>query len=108
LYTAFTDTDLAHPLGAIPPPGAAPEGGSGVALASRHLGARSAATTADGSPVARGRRVMSRSFNLLVRGLLLPGVSDTQAGLKGFRAGAAELVFERLTVDRFAFDVEAL
>ncbi len=51
---------------------------------------------------------MSRAFNLMVRSMMLRGVLDTQAGLKGFSAAAAELVFPRLTIPRFGFDVEAL
>jgi hypothetical protein len=35
-------------------------------------------------------------------------VLDTQAGLKGFTAHAAEIVFPRITIPRFGFDVEAL
>jgi dolichyl-phosphate beta-glucosyltransferase len=54
------------------------------------------------------RHVMSRLFNALVRWTLIPRVRDTQAGLKGFTAAAAELVFPRVTIPRFGFDVEAL
>src|SRR3989442_8681551 len=39
---------------------------------------------------------------------LLPGILDTQAGLKGFSAPAAQLIFPRLTIPGFGFDVEAL
>ena len=35
------------------------------------------------------RHMSGRFFNWLVRVLLLPGISDTQAGLKGFSAAAA-------------------
>jgi hypothetical protein len=44
----------------------------------------------------------------MVRATLLRGVLDTQAGLKGFTARAAGIVFPRLTIPRFGFDVEAL
>ena len=54
------------------------------------------------------RHLQSRAFNALVRALLLPGVLDTQAGLKGFTARATEIVFPRLTIPGFGFDVEAL
>ena len=54
------------------------------------------------------RHLMSRAFNLAVRALLLRDVIDSQAGLKGFRAAAAETVFSRVTIPRFGFDVEAL
>jgi len=54
------------------------------------------------------RRVLSRSFNVLVR--LLTGVRlrDTQTGLKAIRRRALEGVFPCLAVKRYAFDVELL
>ena len=39
---------------------------------------------------------------------LLPGILDTQAGLKGFTAEAAEICFSRSTIPGFGFDIEAL
>jgi dolichyl-phosphate beta-glucosyltransferase len=54
-------------------------------------------------------RVLSgRTFNLLLRGLGLTAERDTQCGLKGFSARAAEAVFGPLVTERFAFDVEVL
>jgi dolichyl-phosphate beta-glucosyltransferase len=54
-------------------------------------------------------RVLSgRTFNLLLRGLRLTAERDTQCGLKGFSARAAQVVFEPLVTERFAFDVEVL
>lgn len=38
----------------------------------------------------------------------VPGIKDTQAGFKIFRAQAAQEVFSVLTLDRWGFDVEAL
>jgi dolichyl-phosphate beta-glucosyltransferase len=43
-----------------------------------------------------------------VRLLLLPGMHDTQCGFKSFRKAAARTIFERITIERFGFDVEAL
>lgn len=54
------------------------------------------------------RVASGRLFNLLVRLLAVSGIRDTQCGFKLFRADAAREVFSRATVDRFAFDVEAL
>ena len=54
------------------------------------------------------RRIMGRTFNLCVQALLLPGFSDTQCGLKGFRRQAAYEIFHRQCLQRFAFDVELL
>jgi glycosyltransferase involved in cell wall biosynthesis len=54
------------------------------------------------------RRVASAMFNRLVA--ILTGIhfKDTQAGLKGFRAQTCRPLFEVLTLQRFAFDVELL
>jgi dolichyl-phosphate beta-glucosyltransferase len=54
------------------------------------------------------RHLGSRVFNLLVRSLLDLPVRDCQAGLKGFTRSAAQVVFPRLTLDGFAFDIEVL
>jgi dolichyl-phosphate beta-glucosyltransferase len=51
---------------------------------------------------------MSRAFNRLVRLTLLPGVLDTQAGLKGYTADAAREVFSRVSIAGFGFDLECL
>ncbi len=54
------------------------------------------------------RRILSRSFNVLVR--LLTGVplKDTQAGLKAMRRSAFIDIFPHLSVKRYAFDAELL
>lgn len=106
-YRVFTDADLAYPADSIATILEALEDGNDVAIATRRSTSVTSPSRRPGA-AGRGRRVMSRAFNLLVQGLLLPGVADTQAGLKGFTTEAAELIFARLTVDRFAFDVEAL
>lgn len=54
------------------------------------------------------RETMGKIFNLFVRSLAVPGISDTQCGFKGFRAEAAGEVFSRAKIDGFSFDVEAL
>ncbi len=79
---------------------------------------------AAGAPVAIGSRALDESlvkerqpllrvamgklFNRLVRLLVLPDIHDTQCGFKLFAREAAQAVFSRTTVDRFAWDVEAL
>jgi dolichyl-phosphate beta-glucosyltransferase len=74
-----------------------------VAIGSRHVA---------GSRVAVhqriDRRVMGRAFNLLVQALLLPGLRDTQCGVKLFRRDVAIAVFEPCVAEGFAFDVEVL
>jgi len=54
------------------------------------------------------RKILSHGFNLLVK--LLTGIKcyDTQSGLKAFRRRVLEEVLPKMSVKRFAFDVELL
>ena len=54
------------------------------------------------------RRLLSRGYYFVLRIVTGLHVSDSQSGLKGFRAAAAERIFPLCTVDRFAFDLEVL
>jgi dolichyl-phosphate beta-glucosyltransferase len=54
------------------------------------------------------RVASGRAYNLLLRGLGLTAERDTQCGMKGFTAAAAEAVFRPLATPGFGFDVEAL
>jgi dolichyl-phosphate beta-glucosyltransferase len=54
------------------------------------------------------RVVTGRTYNLLLRLLRLTSERDTQCGMKGFSAEAAEAVFAPLRTIGFGFDVEAL
>jgi dolichyl-phosphate beta-glucosyltransferase len=59
-------------------------------------------------PQPKAREAMGVVFNLLVRVLLLRGLTDTQCGLKGFRRRVAHEIFSRVTVTGWCFDVEVL
>ena len=54
------------------------------------------------------RRILSHSFNVLVRIFTGVKLSDTQVGLKAMKKSAFVTVFPRLSVKRYAFDVELL
>jgi glycosyltransferase involved in cell wall biosynthesis len=54
------------------------------------------------------RRILSHSFNVLVRILTGANLKDTQVGLKAMRKSAFADIFPRLCVKRYAFDVELL
>jgi len=99
----FMDADLSTPIGELDKLWAALDSGADVAIGSRGL--------PDSDLVRRQsplRERMGKTFNLIVRSLLLGGFSDTQCGFKLFTAAAAEGLFSRATVDGFAFDVEVL
>ncbi len=59
-----------------------------------------------GFPLAR--RLLSRAFRLAVSAFFGLAVSDTQTGIKLFRREVLERVAPRMSVRRFAFDVELL
>lgn len=62
-------------------------------------------------PVPQGkmRILLGNTFNLIVQAVAgLWGIWDTQCGFKGFTRKAAESIFPKCQIDRFAFDVEAL
>jgi len=54
------------------------------------------------------RRILSHGFNALVKLLVGLRLSDTQTGLKAVRRSVLVEVFPKLTVKRYAFDVELL
>ena len=54
------------------------------------------------------RRLASSAFTTLISTVVVPGVRDTQCGLKGFRAEISDFIFRRARLDRFAFDVEVV
>jgi dolichyl-phosphate beta-glucosyltransferase len=54
------------------------------------------------------RRLMGKTFNLLVQSLLLPGIWDTQCGFKLIRGDVARELAANLRIEGFAYDVELL
>lgn len=54
------------------------------------------------------RRLSGNVGNLIIRGLAVPGIADTQAGFKMFAEQCAKDIFPRLTIDRWGFDIEIL
>lgn len=98
----FTDADLSTPIEEIESFLPILEGGEAdIVIGSRNL---------PSSQVTRpkGREMMSKGFNLLVRMMLLPGIRDTQCGFKCFARAAALAVFEKEVRSGLAFDVEIL
>jgi dolichyl-phosphate beta-glucosyltransferase len=104
----FNDCDLAYPLSQVDKIYAALQAGADVAIANRFAPASQHVIDPKHVISFAKRHVGSRIFNRLVQTVLLPGIRDTQAGLKGFTARAARLVADRLTVDGFGFDLELL
>jgi len=104
----FTDADLAYPLDQVATITAALDRGYDLAIACRVLPESRYLMSPSFFHYLYTRHLLSRVYNTAVRWSLLPGILDSQAGLKGFTARAAEVVFPRLSIHRFGFDVEAL
>src|SRR5438094_4364291 len=107
-YRIFVDSDLAYPICQITKLLRALESGSDVAIACRVLPESRYVMSPTFFHYLYTRHLMSRVFNRLAQKVLLPGILDTQAGLKGFTAHAAEIVFSRQTLCGFGFDLESL
>ena len=101
-YRFICDADLSMPIAELHrflPPALE---GFDVAIGSREgKGARRV-----GEPLYR--HLMGRLFNTAVQRLALPGIEDSQCGFKMFTAEAVQAIFPQVTVDGWAFDVEAL
>lgn len=54
------------------------------------------------------RKTSSWLFTAIISRLVVTGIRDTQCGMKGFRAHAAEYLFGQSIINGFAFDVEVL
>jgi dolichyl-phosphate beta-glucosyltransferase len=54
------------------------------------------------------REMMGRTYNLLVRTLVVKGLIDTQCGFKLMSRRAADDIFRRQRINSFSFDVEMI
>lgn len=101
----FTDADGSTPIDEYRRLASALDslGDSGIAFASVAVPGAEVVTPQRGLRPAAGRM-----GNRLIQALVLPGVADSQRGFKLFTADAAQAVFTRCVVDRWAFDVESL
>jgi len=102
-YRVVYDADASTPIAEVEKIWAEFEQGAALVLGSRAL---------PGSNVQvrqpRYRRLMGRSYNVLLRTLRLTTFRDTQCGFKGFTAECCEIVFPKLTVNGFGSDCEML
>ena len=94
----FMDADLATPLRHLLPMQKALNHND-IVVGIRNLGA-----------IHKGfiRGFLSNAGNWLIRFTLLPGITDTQCGFKGFSAAATKQVFGTLKTKGWGFDMEVL
>ena len=99
---AYTDVDLSTDLaGLLPLVAPLVTGHSDLSIGSR---------LARGARVVRGpkREVISRCYNVLLRGLLRARFSDAQCGFKAIRADAAQVLLPLVEDNNWFFDTELL
>jgi len=78
-------------------------GSTDIAIGARDL---RASQTDESYPLIR--RFMGRTFSVVVRALLVTGISDTQCGLKAFSRVTAKMLFAESKLNGFGFDFEIL
>ena len=100
-WILFTDADLATPIEEL-------ENFSRFQNYDILIASRALAGSRILSHQPRFRELGGRFINFFVRWLAVPGIKDTQCGFKLFRSSAAKKIFEKLTIDRFGFDIEVL
>lgn len=54
------------------------------------------------------RHTSGRIYNRLINFFTRVNIDDTQAGLKGFDRDTAELIFQKMTINGFCFDIDIL
>ena len=101
-YRFLCDADLSMPARELPRFLSALSQGADVAIGSRE----GAEARRVGEPWRR--HITGRGFNWAIRAIAIRGIPDTQCGFKMFTAEAANRVFSHVTIDGWAFDVEAL
>lgn len=99
----FMDSDLATPIEELNRLSPYLQQGYDIIIASRNLPGSNLVVKQP-----KYRQLAGKTFPLLVR--LLSGLpyKDTQCGFKLMKAGPGKEIFKRLTILRFAFDVEML
>ncbi|MEN8163958.1 MAG: dolichyl-phosphate beta-glucosyltransferase [Acidobacteriota bacterium] len=101
-HVLLSDADLAAPIAGIRR--LIPASGDSTVV----IGSRAVDRSLLFDPQPRYRDLMGRTFNLMVRALLLPGIFDTQCGFKLFPGQIARSLSTVQEINGFAYDVELL
>jgi len=101
-YIIFTDADLSTPIEAMESVLEKFEEGYDIVIGSRNL------KTSSVSNRPLGRKLTSKAFNLIARGMGLIKVKDSQCGFKAYRKSVARVIADQQKTIGFGFDVEHL
>ncbi|MDA3925631.1 MAG: glycosyltransferase family 2 protein [Kiritimatiellae bacterium] len=102
-FILMSDTDLSTPLKDCSKLMAGIDAGADIVCGSRAV---IGSEIGDNPPLLR--RMLSRVFNVLVRISGVHGIRDTQCGFKLFKADVAKMLFKKMRIRAFAFDVELI
>ncbi len=72
------------------------------------IGSRALKESVIGTRQNRAKEIAGRLGNWVIRKFAVPGIRDTQAGFKMLTAESAGIIFPRLTIDRWGYDIEML
>jgi len=107
-YTLFLDADYAYPINQVGNFLKQLEQGIPLVIGNRTDPATTYLVKPCWFPFIYLRHLLGRSFNLLVKALLLSGIQDTQCGIKAVHTATADALMDKMTISNFAFDVEFL
>ncbi|PIS38713.1 MAG: hypothetical protein COT34_02190 [Candidatus Nealsonbacteria bacterium CG08_land_8_20_14_0_20_43_11] len=106
-FRVFTDADNSTSIEHLEKVLPELKAGAGVVIGTRDRRDHPDAKQAYSQPLYR--RLLGEVFNLFVQVTLgLCGIWDTQCGFKGYTKEAAEKIFPKCRINRFAFDPETL
>jgi dolichyl-phosphate beta-glucosyltransferase len=107
-HVVFTDADLPYGLDSIEAAVATIDGGADLVIGSRVLPGSTVRMSSQHFPYIFARHLLGRTMLRAVNLLFGLAVSDTQCGFKVCRQSVARYLASRLSIDRFAFDVELI
>jgi len=107
-HVVFTDADLPYGLDSLDEAMACLEEGADLVIGSRVLPGSNVRMNVRHFRYIFLRHLLGRGMLRLVNLVFQLGVSDTQCGFKACRRSVARYLASRLTIDRFAFDVELI
>lgn len=102
-YRLFMDADNSTTLDHVDRFWPAFESGYNVAIGSRAL-----KDSVIKVRQTRIKEIAGRIGNRIIQRLAVPGILDTQAGFKMLTAEKADIIFPRLTIERWGYDIEML
>jgi glycosyltransferase involved in cell wall biosynthesis/4-amino-4-deoxy-L-arabinose transferase-like glycosyltransferase len=107
-YRVFLDADLAYSPSAISEVRSKLAEGADVVIGNRVHAESTYRVKPSFFRYLYTRHLAGRIFNRIVRVFLLPGIFDSQAGLKGFTDRASNVIFGGWLPDGFSFDLGVL